>query len=559
MKCFMERIAAAFMTFAVTLGIAAGSFSIEAMAQDNDIVILFTNDVHCAVDDNIGYAGLALYEQEMQRQTPYVTLVDAGDTVQGAPIGTLSEGGYIIDIMNKLGYDIAIPGNHEFDYKVPRLLELNDRLACKYISSNFINLKTGEPQFAPYKILDYGGTKVAYVGITTPESFTKSTPAYFQDENGNYIYSFCEDSTGQRLYAQVQSAVDAARAEGAQYVIAVSHLGLEGTTSIWTADAVIRNTNGINALIDGHSHENYKTTFPNKDGVQIIAAQTGTKLKSIGKMVIKPDGTITAEMVDNVVSSKLGPAAFVEGNTVKAVDNTTDAFIKNIQSQYSETLKQVIGSTKVELIVLDPETGKRAIRSAETNLGDLTADGYRAITGADIAFSNGGGIRASIKAGDITYNDALTVFPFGNSACMIEAKGQQIKDALEMGARNLPQENGGFLQVSGLTYAVNTSVPSSVVTDDKGNFLRVNGAYRVSDIMVGGQPLDPNRTYKLASHNYMLLSGGDGMTMFSGCNVLLQDVAVDVDVLYNYINKNLGGVVGEDYANPRGQGRIVIR
>ena len=559
MKCFMERIAAAFMTFAVTLGIAAGSFSIEAMAQDNDIVILFTNDVHCAVDDNIGYAGLALYEQEMQRQTPYVTLVDAGDTVQGAPIGTLSEGGYIIDIMNKLGYDIAIPGNHEFDYKVPRLLELNDRLACKYISSNFINLKTGEPQFAPYKILDYGGTKVAYVGITTPESFTKSTPAYFQDENGNYIYSFCEDSTGQRLYAQVQSAVDAARAEGAQYVIAVSHLGLEGTTSIWTADAVIRNTNGINALIDGHSHENYKTTFPNKDGVQIIAAQTGTKLKSIGKMVIKPDGTITAEMVDNVVSSKLGPAAFVEGNTVKAVDNTTDAFIKNIQSQYSETLKQVIGSTKVELIVLDPETGKRAIRSAETNLGDLTADGYRAITGADIAFSNGGGIRASIKAGDITYNDALTVFPFGNSACMIEAKGQQIKDALEMGARNLPQENGGFLQVSGLTYAVNTSVPSSVVTDDKGNFLRVNGAYRVSDIMVGGQPLDLNRTYKLASHNYMLLSGGDGMTMFSGCNVLLQDVAVDVDVLYNYINKNLGGVVGEDYANPRGQGRIVIR
>ena len=559
MKCFMERIAAAFMTFAVTLGIAAGSFSIEAMAQDNDIVILFTNDVHCAVDDNIGYAGLALYEQEMQRQTPYVTLVDAGDAVQGAPIGTLSEGGYIIDIMNKLGYDIAIPGNHEFDYKVPRLLELNDRLACKYISSNFINLKTGEPQFAPYKILDYGGTKVAYVGITTPESFTKSTPAYFQDENGNYIYSFCEDSTGQRLYAQVQSAVDAARAEGAQYVIAVSHLGLEGTTPIWTADAVIRNTNGINALIDGHSHENYKTTFPNKDGVQIIAAQTGTKLKSIGKMVIKPDGTITAEMVDNVVSSKLGPAAFVEGNTVKAVDNTTDAFIKNIQSQYSETLKQVIGSTKVELTVLDPETGKRAIRSAETNLGDLTADGYRAITGADIAFSNGGGIRASIKAGDITYNDALTVFPFGNSACMIEAKGQQIKDALEMGARNLPQENGGFLQVSGLTYAVNISVPSSVVTDDKGNFVRVNGAYRVSDIMVGGQPLDPNRTYKLASHNYMLLSGGDGMTMFSGCNVLLQDVAVDVDVLYNYINKNLGGVVGEDYANPRGQGRIVIR
>ncbi|MDO4439132.1 MAG: bifunctional UDP-sugar hydrolase/5'-nucleotidase [Eubacteriales bacterium] len=547
------------MTCAVTLGIAAGSFSIDAMAQDNDIVILFTNDVHCAVDDNIGYAGLALYEQEMLKQTPYVTLVDAGDAVQGAPIGTLSEGSYIIDIMNELGYDVAIPGNHEFDYKVPRLLELNDKLECKYISSNFVNLKTGTTQFAPYKILDYGGTKVAYVGVTTPESFTKSTPAYFQDENGNYIYSFCEDSNGQRLYAQVQAAVDAARAEGAQYVVAVTHLGMNGVTPYWSAQAVIQNTNGIDALIDGHSHENYQTTYPNKDGKAVVTAQTGTKLESIGKMVIKPDGTITTEMVNAVVGEKLGPAAFVEGNDVKAVDPTVDAFIKNIQSQYSETLKQVIGSTKVDLTVSDPDTGKRAVRSAETNLGDLTADGYRAITGADIAFSNGGGIRASIKAGDITYNDALTVFPFGNSACMIEATGQQIKDALEMGARNLPEENGGFLQVSGLTYTVNTAIPSSVVTDEKGNFASVNGAYRVTDIMVGGQPLDLNKTYKLASHNYMLLSGGDGMTMFNGCKVLLQDVSVDVDVLYNYINKNLGGVVGEEYANPRGQGRIVIK
>lgn len=559
MKRFMKRIAAAFMTCAVTLGIAAGSFSIDAMAQDNDIVILFTNDVHCAVDDNIGYAGLALYEQEMLKQTPYVTLVDAGDAVQGAPIGTLSEGSYIIDIMNELGYDVAIPGNHEFDYKVPRLLELNDKLECKYISSNFVNLKTGTTQFAPYKILDYGGTKVAYVGVTTPESFTKSTPAYFQDENGNYIYSFCEDSNGQRLYAQVQAAVDAARAEGAQYVVAVTHLGMNGVTPYWSAQAVIQNTNGIDALIDGHSHENYQTTYPNKDGKAVVTAQTGTKLESIGKMVIKPDGTITTEMVNAVVGEKLGPAAFVEGNDVKAVDPTVDAFIKNIQSQYSETLKQVIGSTKVDLTVSDPDTGKRAVRSAETNLGDLTADGYRAITGADIAFSNGGGIRASIKAGDITYNDALTVFPFGNSACMIEATGQQIKDALEMGARNLPEENGGFLQVSGLTYTVNTAIPSSVVTDEKGNFASVNGAYRVTDIMVGGQPLDLNKTYKLASHNYMLLSGGDGMTMFNGCKVLLQDVSVDVDVLYNYINKNLGGVVGEEYANPRGQGRIVIK
>ncbi|GLC80408.1 5'-nucleotidase C-terminal domain-containing protein [Lacrimispora brassicae] len=601
---FLSLWLALLMVMSLTTGI-----SFSSLAADRDIVVLYTNDVHCGVDGNIGYAGLALYKKEMQAQTPYVTLVDAGDAIQGAPIGTLSDGGYLIDIMNKVGYDFAVPGNHEYDYGMPRFLELAGKLSCGYHSSNFMDLRTGSTVFAPYKIFTYGDTKVAFVGATTPESFTKSTPAYFQDGNGNYIYGFCEDENGQKLYTQIQSAVNGARAEGANYVILVGHLGENGTTDRWTSDSVIKNTTGIDALIDGHSHEEYGKYVKNKDGQDVLLTQTGTKLENIGKLTLRTDGTITSELVSQVsagagtssytvksgdslsrIAKKelgsynrwkeiyeanrdkikdpnvltVGVQLVIPGKSAvtadgKAIDYDTDQFIKAIQAQYNETLKTVIGHTDVELTVNDPATGNRAVRSAETNLGDLCADAYRYVLGADIGFSNGGGVRASIKAGNITYNDTLTVFPFGNMGCVVEATGQQIKDALEMASRNCPQENGGFLQVSGLTYTIDTSKTSNVQLDEKGNFVKVNGAYRVTDIMVGGAPLDVNKAYKVASHNYMLKSAGDGMTMFKGSKVLLDDVLTDVDLLSAYIRSNLGGNVGADYANPAGQGRITIK
>ena len=303
MKNLKRRFWSVLLTLAMVVSVTAGvttATEITAQAAQQDIVILYTNDVHCGVDDNIGYAGLALYKKEMQAQTPYVTLVDAGDAIQGAPIGTLSDGGYIVDIMNQVGYDFAVPGNHEFDYGMTRFLELSGKLNCGYYSCNFMNLATGASVFAPYKMFDYGDTQVAFVGVSTPESFTKSTPTYFQDANGNYLYGFCEDESGQALYNQVQVSVDAATAQGADYVILVAHLGNEGTSSQWTSEAVIKNTSGVDAVIDGHSHETYDKTFPNKNGEQVVVTQTGTKLSNIGKMTIKPDGTITTEMVTAV-------------------------------------------------------------------------------------------------------------------------------------------------------------------------------------------------------------------------------------------------------------------
>ncbi len=603
-----QRLLSLLLAMAMVCSLTAG-MPVTAFGADQDIVVLYTNDVHCGVDDNIGYAGLALYKKQMQQQTPYVTLVDAGDAIQGAPIGTLSEGGYLIDIMNYVGYDVAVPGNHEFDYGMARFLDLAGRLNCGYYACNFMDKVTGTTVFAPYKMMTYGDTKIAYVGVSTPESFTKSTPAYFQDSAGNYIYSFCEDESGQGLYNQIQASVDAARNEGAGYVILVGHLGETGVTDRWSSVNIIKNTTGIDVCIDGHSHETTPSmTVKSRDGRDVIITQTGTKLNNIGKLTIRTDGTIVSELVSEVPAMgtareyvvqkndslsriakrelgsydrwidiynnnldkirdanvlKPGMRLLIPGSSLinedgRAMDYNTDRFIKGIQDQYNETLKVVLGTTPYLLTVNNPADGKRRIRSGETNLGDLTADAYRVQLGADIGLSNGGGIRTDIKPGNITYNDTLAVFPFGNMGCVIEATGQKIKDALEMASRDYPEECGGFLQVSGLTYTIDTSVKSSVRLDDKGNFISVDGPYRVKDIMVNGGPIDLNRTYTVASHNYMLKSGGDGMTMFSGCNVIKDDVMVDVDVLSSYI-RSLGGAVTADYADPLGQGRIQIQ
>ena len=520
-----------------------------AFALDHDVVILHTNDTHCGIEENMGYAGLVWYENQMKEETPYVALVDAGDAIQGAPVGTLSEGEYLVQIMNKAGYDFAVPGNHEFDYGMEKLLGLSARLDCGYSACNFVNLPSKTQVFAPYKIMEYDDIQVAFVGVATPESITKSTPAYFQDQFGRYRFSFCEDETGEALYSQVQSAVDQARGEGADYVIMVGHLGDNGITEKWSSRSVIANTTGIDAAIDGHSHEVCVENVPNESGEMVVLTQTGTKFANIGKLTITTDGQIQASHVSAVTDA--------EGNPAK--DAEMESFINGIKSQYEESLKVVLGRTDVDLMDKDPETGLRAVRKAETNLGDLCADASRYMMGADIGFMNGGGIRAGIEAGDITYEDALSVFPYGNMICMAEVSEQKIKDALEMGVKNYPEESGGFIHVSGLTYTVDSSVPSSVVLDEKRNFVSVGGEYRVRDIYVGEEPLDVNRTYTLASHNYWLKSGGDGMSMLMGCPILKDETMVDVDTITSYISEYLGGTVGEEYKDPRGQGRITIK
>ena len=532
--------------------------------NSDDIVILYTNDVHCGVGQvrdsdgkvtNIGYAGVAALKKYAAGIVGdgNVTLVDAGDALQGDAVGTMSLGEYIVDIMNTVGYDIFAPGNHEFDYGMERMQELMGLMDAQVISSNFIDLKTDKPVFAPYTLISYGSTKVAYVGMTTPESFTKSTPVYFQDSEGNYIYSLSEDGNGTELYNAVQNAVNAALAEGADFVIAVGHLGIDESSAPWRSTDVIANTYGIDAFIDGHSHSTISSQgVQNKNGSTVILAQTGTRLSSIGCMTISADGTISAGLVSGYAEE----------------DNDTKAFVSEILDSLETDLAEVVAVSSVDLTVNDPLTGTRMVRNRETNLGDLCADAYRYVLGngktgaesgpADIAFVNGGGIRESIPAGDVTFGQVIAVHPFNNVGCVVEATGQQIIDALEMASRSAPSELGGFLQVSGLTYVIDLSIDSTVVTSDQGEFISVDGERRVRNVLVGGKPIDLDKTYTLASHNYMLLDGGDGLNMFRNNNIIVQPVILDNKVLITYIEEHLGGVVGSEYANPYGQGRITV-
>lgn len=578
--------AAALIAGAVTVApagaYAAGVAGADGASKDGAVSIVFTNDVHCAIDQQvdkdgnvtgIGYAGVAAYAnaQKGLYGAGNVTLVDAGDAIQGGPVGTLTKGAALVQIMNAVGYDYAIPGNHEFDYGMDQFNALVKQAGATYLSCNFTKLNADGSKasvFAPFAIEAYkdadvaaddadGVLKVAYVGISTPETLTKSSPANFQDAAGNYIYGFCQDETGEALYAAVQSAVDEARAQGADYVVAVGHLGIEGTTSRWTSEAVIKHTAGIDALIDGHSHEAYdKTvgsevaagaiqTLANSDGDKVVLVQTGTKLANVGNLVIDAD-----EADGQDVTAQLVPAS-----ECKDEDAAVKKAVDQVNGELADVLNKVVGKTDVALTIVDAD-GVRQVRHHETNMGDLVADAYRAAVGADIALANGGGVRASIAAGDITNKDLLSVQPYGNELCLIEATGQEILDALEMGASNAPEEFGGFLQVSGLSYKIDASIPSSVKTDENGNFVSVDGERRVFDVKVGGQAIDATKTYKVASHGYMLLEGGDGLTMFRDNKVLQENVILDNQALINYITNDLKGVVGERYANATGEGRI---
>ena len=543
----MKKLLALLLSALLLLGCAAMAEEAPA-ALTKDIVILFTSDAHAGVDQGWGYAGLAAVRDTLEAKN-HVVLVDNGDAIQGETLGTLTNGKAIIELMNAAGYDVAVPGNHEFDYGMSNFLTLAGEVAAfPYVPANFVH--NDAPVFAPYLMKEFDGVKVAFVGVTTPKTITSSTPTYFQDENGNYVYGFCQDETGEKFYAAIQGAVDAARAEGAQYVIICGHLGTEETCAPYTSIDVIYNVSGIDALLDGHAHETMPSNIvKGKDGKDVVRVACGTKLANIGVLRITPDGKVSSELYSWENSANPAELLGLTGPVVDAVAEKVAAL--------DEIRQTVVARTENTLYIKDPETDVRIVRNAETNLGDLCADAYRAMSGAQIAFVNGGGVRAQIPAGDITLDQIYSVHPFGNVMCMVEVTGQQVLDALEWGARNVPGENGGFLQVSGLSYEIHTYIASSCVADAEGMFAGVEGEYRVKNVMVGGEPLDVNATYTLASQNYMLKSAGDGYAMFKGAKLLIDETLIDNQVLITYITTELGGVVGEAYANPYGEGRIV--
>lgn len=542
----------------------------------DDIAVLYTNDIHTYIDgEPFGYSELAAIKAKLEAQYKDVILVDAGDHIQGTAYGSMDKGESIIKLMNAVGYDLATLGNHEFDYGMAGRIKATDEWASfPYVSCNFYHEADGvrgENVLDAYKIFTVGEEKIAFIGITTPETFTKSTPAYFQDENGNYVYGISGGEDGAALYADVQAAIDAAKAAGATRVIALGHLGVDPNSKPWTSEDVIANTEGLDAFIDGHSHSVVEgSKVADKAGNDVLLTQTGEYFGRIGMMVISADGSISTSFITTFEGT---PDA-----TVKAIE---DEWINSVSAQ----LDVKIGSTE---LVLDnyAENGDRLVRLQETNTGDFTADALYYVfddmgLDVDVAIMNGGGIRNTAVTGDITYLTCKAIHSFGNVACLQTVTGQQLLDALEWGARSAPEaECGGFLHVSGMTYEINTAIESTVRMDDKGVWVGApTGEYRVRNVKIYNketgeyEPLDLEARYNLAGYNYTLRDLGDGFAMFDGAVNVLDYVMEDYMVLATYIKAFDNGAVGAknspllekyegmklDYATVNGSGRIEIK
>ena len=539
-RSFIKAAGAATALTAVSVG-APAAFAEETncfFGDKADVTILYTNDVHTYIDNKSPkptYAAIAALKKSIEDTGRDVLLVDAGDHIQGTAYGSMDDGATIIELMNEAGYDLATPGNHEFDYGMARAKAVIQEADFPYVSCNWVDLRTGFNVLPSVKFFFVGGRKIAFVGVTTPETFTKSTPAYFMnDAQTKYIYDILGGEDGQKLYDAVQKAIDKAEFWGANTIIGLGHLGVDPSSSPWTSEEVIAHTHGFTAFIDGHSH----TVMANKQvtdasGKAVTLTQTGSYFKNIGKMTVGADGTITTELIDTYEGLDAAVAA-TASNWISAVDDMLGEEI-------------AVGDTK--FYINDPATGKRRIRSGETNLGDFVADGIYTYFNeieelhCDIAIMNGGGIRTDVEAGPWSFKTCKTVSPFGNVACLMSVTGQQIQDALEFGARFAGaegKENGGFLQVAGARYTIHPMIPNTVQTDDKNVWTGSAATPRVSNVEIYDkttgtyQPLDPNATYALAGMNYTLRNLGDGFAMFDGATLIKDYVSEDYLVMSSY-------------------------
>lgn len=573
--------AAGVTTAAAAMAVGAPAASACWTGEKSEVTILYTNDVHTYIDKQapeLTYAAIAALKQSYQDAGKKVLLVDAGDHVQGTAYGSMDQGASIIELMNAAGYDAATPGNHEFDYGMDRAKELMRDADFPYLSCNWVDLRTNLRVLPEIKVFVRGGVRIAFVGITTPETFTKSTPAYFMNKaQTKYIYDILGGEDGQKLYSAVQKAVDKAKCL-ADVVIGLGHLGVDPSSSPWTSEEVIAHTTGFDAFIDGHSH----TVMENKQvadasGRLVTLTQTGSYFANVGEMTIAPDGTISTRLVSTYDQEDVAVAA-----EQAAWVNTVD-----------DMLGEKIAVADTKFYITDPATGKRRIRSGETNLGDFVADGIYTYFNeveqlhCDIAIMNGGGIRSDEDAGYWTFKTCKQVSPFGNVACLMSVTGKQIQDALEFAARFAGaegKENGGFLQVAGATYEIHTDIPNTVQTDDKNVWIgSATGTPRVQNVKIYDRangtyvPLDENKTYALAGMNYTLRNLGDGFAMFDGAELIKDYVSEDYLVMSTYA-MTFGGVDAEglphlssansvlaeypgyllDYENPYGAGRISI-
>ena len=526
----------------------------------DDIIILHTNDVHCSIKDSIGYDGLMLYKMELKKKYKHVLTVDAGDHIQGGAIGLLSRGLDIMGIMNTIEYDVVIIGNHEFDYGIEQLKICEEKLNCGYISANYCYRKNKTSIFPPYKIIEFDDKKIGFIGITTPQTLTKTNLYHIVDEDGKMIYDFLTENEGQELYDTIQRYIDEVKLKGANYIILLCHLGNEGDIlENYKSNSILSHISGIDVIIDGHSHSVYNTTSKDKEGKDILLVRTGKKLNNLGVIKIKKDGTIISEILSKIPRPEYHEfRPDFRNNILRYVDPYMFKILNDIIVSHSDELNEKYGYAEFDLkIKIDNSRSfsKYISGSEENPLCDLVSDAIRYIGDGDICIINSGSIRSDLMKGDITFQNILDILPFYSDIIIKEILGKDILDALEYGVKYLPTEKSMFPQVSGISFKVNTSKKSPVVVDKDEIFVKVDGERRVYDVMVGNEPLNISKKYKMSFTDY-IGNGGDGYSMFNKYEEALPIFKTDKQALIIYIKEVLKGIIPDKYRIK--QGRIII-
>ena len=527
--------------------------NLEDNEKSDDIIIIHTNDVHCGVQDNIGYDGLMLYKKQLQQKYKDVLVVDCGDHLQGATIGLLTQGEDIIDMMNEIGYDAAVLGNHEFDYGVEQMKNCEKKLNCGYISANFFERKNKTSSIFPgYKIIELNNTKkIAFIGVTTPQTLSISSIIKELDENKTNKYDFLTERNGSELYEEIQKNIDAAKSENADYIIMLAHSGKDSNSLYqYTTVGMMENLENVDAVLDGHTHQVYSTVTPDKNGKKIILAQTGTKFNYIGVLTIHSDGTLSHKLLNSIpiiddAYDKDSYTSIKRGQKEIFVDNYMYNYIHNKIDSHKDILNKLIGYSPFSMY----------IGSGESTLGNLITDSFRKIGNADISIMNSGTIRANLYEGNIIYQNILDIIPFSNGIEVKNITGLTILDALEFGVSDYPSTGRKFPQISGITFKFNKDIKSSVVVDSSGNFVEVSGQRRVFDVMIGNQKIDKEKYYTFCSHNF-ITRGGDGYSMFINYEPIETGLGIDNEVLIDYIQKELNGNIPYNYQYT--EGRIII-
>lgn len=466
----------------------------KPLPAETKITIVHTNDIHARALENkaeLGYTRIGAIVKKIRAENPNTLVIDAGDTFHGLPFANLERGAGIAKILNQVGYDYMTVGNHDFNYGQDRLMELSKEIKFPILAANVY--KNGARIFKAYDIREMAGLKIGVFGLASPETSYKTDPKGIE---GITFTNPVEEA--RKVVAELAPLTD--------IIICISHVGLDRSSDPRSVD-IASEVDGIDVIIDGHSHSSLATTIAENYTRTLIASagQYGTAA-GVVDIVVAPDRMIAYRQARSIT---------VENTPGLTADPEVKAIVDQIAAAQKPMLSEKVGATSVLLLGV-----RDNVRTSQTNMGTLIANGMLVQTKADVALQNGGGIRDSIAAGDITKGDIFKVLPFGNYIVTIEVTGADLAAALENGVGKLPAPDGRYPHVAGISFKVDPSKPAGS---------------RVSEIMVKGAPLVPSKTYTLATNNFTA-AGGDEYTMFKG-KKLINEYPSDAEVFMAYVRR----------------------